>query len=230
MKKLGFLIVIVAILALAACAGTKTAASTAPVVEPPPPGTERLTLANAAMALYRFDLPEGQTWGNYTKLTVDYLVDDENITKHLRSGCVRLLGNYVEDVIKPGRLECIVNLGEDKLFAQSLIVNWNTNWAGMGAKPNEWFTVEYNISGSAAHAQFNRANVPAANATGPFFFALGLTSQDDGRRNAITQLVRNITLHHTSDPELNVISTGSGLEVPAFASYYPVFSSRVSNF
>jgi len=224
-----FLVVAIVLMAviLAGCGSSgapRPAAAAA--VEPAPPGTERLTLANAAMAIYRFDLPAGATWANYNKLTVDYMVDEENITKSLRSGAIRLLGNYKEEILEPGTFDMIVNLGDDALFAQSLIFNWNTNWAGLGAVPNEWFTVEYDISGGRAHGQFSRANVPAGNATGPFFFALGLTSQDDGRRNAITSLVKNITLHHATNPALNVVTTTSGFDVPAFASYYPVMSTR----
>ena len=232
MKKWIFMaIILIAAIALSGCASSGGAAPSAPAeVELPPEGTERLTLANGALAIYRFDLPAGTTWGNYNKLTAEYFVDEVNITKSLRSNAIRVLGNYKESVFDPGKLECIVNLGDDDLFAKSIIVNWVTSWAGMNAVANEWFTIEYNLNGSVAHGQFNRANIPAANATGPFFFGLGISAQDDGRRNAITQLVRNITLHHATNPALNVVSTGSGFEVPTFASYYPVFSTRVANF
>jgi len=233
MKKLGIIFMVVALLAaftLAACgsSGGKAAAKPQQVAEePPPPGTERLFLSNAALAIYKFELPAGQTWGNYNKLTAEYMVDEENIVKSLRSGAVRLYGNYkVEDFI-PDSGNTVVSLSTDSMFAHKIIHQQNTNWAGLGAVPNQWFTYTYDITGARAHGQFNKANVPAANAIGPFYFALGLTSQDEGRRNGITQLVRNITLHHATNAALNVISTGSGFEGSSSASYFINNARRV---
>lgn len=195
---------------------------------PPPPGTERLFLSNAAMAIYKFELPAGQTWGNYDKLTAEYLVDEENIGKNLRSGAVRLYGNYKAEHFKPDSGNSVISLSTDSMFANMIIDNNATNWGNLGAVPNEWFTYEYNITGSRAHGQYNKGNLPAANATGPFYFALGLTSQDEGRRNGIVQLVRNITLHHRTNPALNVVSTGSGFEGKSSAGYYLNNADRVS--
>jgi len=231
MKKLGFIIMIAMIVVLAGCAsssGTSTPSPAAAELPPPPPGTERLTLSNAGLAIFKFELPAGQTWGNYNKMTAEYLVDEENITKSLRSGAVRLLGNYLESNFKPDSGTKTISLGTDSMFANKIIDNNTTSWAAMGAVPNEWFSYEYNISGSRAHGQFVRSNVPAANETGPFYFALGLTSQDEGRRNAITQLIRNVTLHHATNPSLNVVSKGSGFEETASVAYYANNVVRVS--
>jgi len=235
MKKLGIIFVVVALIAaftLVTCAtggaGPKQSSASTPAEEPPPPGTERLFLSNAALAIYKFELPAGQTWGNYNKLTAEYMVDEENITKSLRSGAVRLYGNYKTEDFIPDSGNTVVSLSTDPMFAHKIIDQRMTNWAGLGAAPDKWFTYEYNITGSRAHGQFNKANLPAANATGPFYFALGLTSQDEGRRNGITQLVRNITLHHATNAALNVVSTGSGFEGSSSAAYYVNNCRRVS--
>jgi len=228
MRKTGFSIMIIVILALAGCASSGPKQAAASDVPPPPPGTERLSLANAALAVFRFDLPEGQTWGNYNKMTAEYLVDENNIVKYLRTGSVRLLGNYPEELFKPESKSCTVSLSTDSMFAHKIIDNNVTTWAAMGAVANEWFTYEYNITGSRAHGQFRKENIPAASDTGPFFFGLGLTAQDEGRRNAITQLIRNVTLHHATNPSLNVVSTGSGFTVPTSVAYYTNDLTRVS--
>jgi len=228
MKKLGIMFTIIAILAmvtLAACGSTGGGGATArPAafndLPPPPAGTERLFLANAGQAIFKFELPAGQTWGNYNKMTAEFMVDDENITKSLRSGCVRLYGSYKEEHFKPDSGRVTISLSSDAMFANMIIDNNSTNWAGLGAVANQWFTYEYNITGSRAHGQYNRANLPAASATGPFYFALGLTSQDEGRRSGIISLVKNVTLHHATNPSLNVVSTGSGFEEIASAAYY----------
>ncbi|MCL2196105.1 MAG: hypothetical protein FWB77_00660 [Treponema sp.] len=228
MKKLGLIIGIVALTAvitMTACAGNANADQAAPrpsrTLEPAPPGTERLRLANAGQAIFKFELPAGQTWGNYNKLTVEYMVDAENITKRLRSGCVRLYGNYKEEHFMPDSGNTTVSLSSDSMFANMIIDNNTTNWTSLGAVADEWFTYEYNITGSRAHGQYNKAaNLPAASATGPFYFALGLTSQDEGRINAITQLIKNVTLHHATNPTLNVVTSISGFEGNTSAAYY----------
>jgi len=96
----------------------------------------------------------------------------------------------------------------------------------MGAAANEWFTITYDISGTKGHTQFEKEHIPAPNSTGPFFFGLGIPGMDAGRFGGITQLIRNPTLHHKTNPALNAVSKGSGFDQPTFASYYPVMSKR----
>jgi hypothetical protein len=101
-------------------------------------------------------------------------------------------------------------------------------WGDLGAVADEWFTITYGLTGERAHAQFDRVNaMPAADETGPFFFGLGLAG--DGQMNAgTTQYIRNVTLHHATDPSLSVVSTGSGFDGPAFGSFPPVMSRRLA--
>ncbi|MCL2801614.1 MAG: LysM peptidoglycan-binding domain-containing protein [Treponema sp.] len=238
MKKLIPLLIITAFIVLFGCATTGEKG------EPlPPPGTERLTLGNAALAMYRFDLPPGQTWANYNKISAEYLVDEENFGRPLRSGAIRLYGNYEEDDFIEG-YDFIwddaegdfiaevslyyVSLGTDANFAERIIYNVSETWESLGAKPNEWFLYEYDISGAKAHGQFNRVNIPNRNDRGPFYFAMGITAQEEVRILIITHLIRNVTLHHATNPALNVVSTGSGFDLPAFASYGPVTAKRVA--
>jgi len=235
MKKLGIIFMVVALIAaftLVTCAsggaGPKQSTASTPAEEPPPPGTERLFLSNAALAIYKFELPAGQTWGNYNRLTAEYLVDEENIVKSLRTGAVRLYGNYRPEDFIPDSGNTVVSLSTDPMFAHKIIHQQIASWAQIGAVANQWFTYTYDITGGRAHGQFNRKNIPAASETGPFYFALGLTSQDEGRRNGITQLVRNITLHHATNAALNVVSTGSGFEGSSSAAYYINNCRRVS--
>ena len=238
MKK--WIFVLAALLATIAFSGCATTEAGLP---PPPPGTERLTLGNGALAMYRFDLPAGQTWGNYNKITAEYLVDADNIGRPLRSGAMRLLGNYKEDEFVedfdfvydeatdnfvPVAVRIYITLAADENFAQRIIYNVSETWDSLEAQPGVWFTYEYDISGAKAHGQFNRANIPARNATGPFYFALGISGQEEARLTLITQLIRNVTLHHATNPALNVVSTGSGFDMPSFASYGPITAQRVS--
>ena len=219
MKKFGVIFFITMVLAIVGCASSGSS-NTAAELPPPPPGTERLYLENGAYAIYRFDLPAGATWGDYDKITAEYMLDEANLKKQYRG--VRLMGNYKEDDFSSASSFRYVNLEN---FNGPYIADNTARRLAETATPDEWFTIEYNLSGSAAHAQFNRANLPGSSDTGPFFFGLGVSGENPGRRLGISQLIRNITLHHISDPELNVVSTGSGFEEPTFALWFDNVSS-----
>jgi len=236
MRKFWIILAVVTIAALVGCASTQQQTfweierPALEPIEPAPEGTARLILGNGGLAAFRFDLPAGQTWGNYNKLTVDFLLDDANLGKSLRSSAVRLLGNYAESEFAEDNGTMTVSLGQDVNFAQRIIDNHITTWAQLGITANEWYTYEYNITGSRAHGSFNRDNIPAADATGPFFFGLGLSAQDAGPINSINQLVKNVTLHHATNPSLNVVSTGSGFENEASTAYYPADARSSLNY
>jgi len=221
--------VILAVIALVGCAssgggGSAKPAAAAPV--PVPEGAERVNLDNGSYAIYRFDLPAGAKWSDYKKITADYMVDAANLTKQQRNKSdVRLMGNYTEEQFPVSGKNRIANLNEG-VNGPYIIDNVPKTFASMGAVADEWFTVEYDISGTKGHAQLVKSNIPAPGDTGPFYFGIGIPGMFEGRRNGITQLIRNVTLHHASDPSLNVVSKGSGFEEPTFLSYYPVSSTR----
>jgi hypothetical protein len=219
----------IAVIALAACASSGGGAKNEPPSVPVPEGAERLTLENGAYAIFRFDLPPGAKWGDYNKLTADYMVDEPNLKRPQRNeNNVRLMGNYSGEKAEKEGEKRFFNLadGPDSANGPYIMDNTPRTFASMGAVADQWFTVEYNITGSSAHAQFSKSNIPAANATGPFYFGFGIPGQANSSRTGIVQLIRNVTLHHASDPALNVVSTGSGFEEPTFASFVPILSKR----
>jgi hypothetical protein len=231
MKKFGiFLAVMIIAASLAGCASSDAARTNEPV-QPPPPGTERLLLENGAYAIFKFELPDGAKWADYNKITVEYMVDEDNIKKRQRNdNNVRLMGNYSEEKFELAGSFRNFNLGDGPSSSNGPYIMDNTprTFKNMDAVPNEWFTVTYDISGTKGHAQFQKANIPAPDAKGPFFFGIGIPGMDAGRFGGITQLVRNVTLHHAVNPALNVVSKGSGFEEPAFVSFYPALSKRES--
>jgi hypothetical protein len=229
MKKIGLFFAI-ALIALAGCASSGTGkTSKAEPVPPPPPGTERLILENGAYAIFKFELPAGAKWADYDKITAEYMVDEDNIKKRIRNdNNVRLMGNYIEEKFEISGSFRNFNLGDGPGSSNGPFIMDNTprTFASMGAAANEWFTVTYDITGTKGHAQFLKVNVPAPSATGPFFFGVGISGMDSGRFGGITQLIRNVTLHHAANPELNIVSKGSGFDQPTFVSFYPCLSKR----
>jgi hypothetical protein len=188
-------------------------------------------LENGAYAIFKFELPAGAKWSDYNKITADYMVDDVNIKKRIRNdNNVRLMGNYIEEKFELAGSYRNFNLGDGPASSNGPYIMDNTpkTWANMGATPNEWFTVTYDITGTKGHGQFLKEHVPAPNDTGPFFFGLGLTGMDSGRFGGITQLIKDATLHHKTNPALNAVSKGSGFDEPTFVSFYPCMSKRES--
>jgi len=224
---------LIAAIGLTGCASSSGAGAPAKkeAAPPPPPGTERLTLENGAYAIFKFELPAGAKWSDYGKITADYLIDEDNMNKKIRNGnAVRLMGNYTEDQFELAGSYRNFNMGDGPGSSNGPYIMDNTprTWDSMGAVPNEWFTLTYDISGAKGHAQFKKENVPAPSDKGPFFFGVGISGMDSGRFGGITQLIRNVTLHHKTNPALNVVSKGSGFDVPTYISFYPVMSKRES--
>jgi len=224
-------IALIAAIVLAGCAGTaggssaKSGKANEPA-SPPPAGTERLMLENGAYAIFKFELPAGAKWSDYNKITAEYMVDEANIKKKLRNdNNVRLMGNYTEDKFELAGSYRNYNLN-DGANGPYIMDNTPRTWDSMGAAANQWFTVTYDISGTKGHGQFVKTNIPAPDATGPFFFGVGLSGMDAGRFGGITQLIRNVTLHHKSNPALNAVSKGSGFDEPTFVAFYPCLSKR----
>jgi len=205
----------------------------------PPPGTERLHLANGAYAIFRFDLPPGTVWADFSHISADYMLDEANMAKPIRHW--RLMGNWREEHFSE-----VSEYGWRAVFLDDRFTNefgtgtWNgpfimhnnmgaPDWASLGAVADEWFTVTYDITGATAHAQFDRANaLPRPDEAGPFFFGLGISGDD--MENGVTQYIRNVTLHNRTYPSFSAVSTGSGFEEPTFAAFsYPsMLSTRVA--
>jgi len=230
-------------IALVGCGGAPPPVAPPPAVvaielEAPPPGTERLFLENGAYAIFRFDLPPGTVWADFSHISAEYLLDEAGFTNPFGLRGTRLMGNYREyhfRVSEDGSLRYITfsdsetnPYGTGTYNGPFIMDATDRNWEALGV-PNEWFTIEYDITGGVrAHGQFagNRANaIPGPDETGPFFFGLGVTGWGSGA-NGIMQLIRNVTLHHRYNPELNAVSTGSGFDEPTFGSFPPVMSAR----
>jgi len=183
---------------------------------------ERVLLENGAYAIFRFDLPSGTTWADFGKITAYFWVDAENMARQVRHW--RLMGVYAE-----GDFELWGELRIAYLWtyfnAPYIMDNTSRTFANMNAYANEWFSVTYDISGASAHEQFSTANIPAPNATGPFFSGVGISGHDRGA-DGITQYIGDVTLNHRTNPALNVVSRGSGFAEPAFASFGTPLSTR----
>jgi hypothetical protein len=193
--------------------------------------SETVTLGSGAYAFFKFELPASKTWSDYDTITATYTVDAANLAKEIRqSTLLRLMGNYAQAAIptatdNAGRLWITLN---DNTNAPYIIYNGGPGWGTAngwvhGASPqpgtavvaNQPFTVTYPTDGTNPHGSFAAANKPAAGATGPFYFALGIPGADSSNAAAaITQKIEKVTLKGKTAGTDDVVSSGSGYDVP----------------
>jgi hypothetical protein len=182
--------------------------------------TEKLTLANGQFALYRFDIPESQSFNDYTKIVVDYMVEDENQIKNKNVGMI-LHGAYnglmFEQVMKNGQVTGIMFPLTNETNNASIINNLysSVKLVDRGFSAGKWKTLEYKLSDNR-HGSFDNKYLPSeGDLTEYIYFALGITaSTGDG---AFTAYIKNIRLSNDAGNKTTV-STGSGFSVPALAA------------
>jgi hypothetical protein len=164
------------------------------------PYVEKIWLNNGATMLYKFVLPEGSVWEDYASLSVELKVDADTLALLNDGGLrmFRLYGAY--------NASHIAQVATDRFDLPVLnLNNFNAGWIMDNSKnsatdagvatwvADTWINVTFDISGAAAHAQFT--NMPAPDATGPFWFGIGLSGQGGPNSAGITQLVRNVLLN-----------------------------------
>jgi hypothetical protein len=189
---------------VAVTAGAYTfTATVSPLLEPET--LEQLTLAES-YAVYKFVLPKGATYGDYKSITVSYKMDATNLALATRS--LRLHGNY-------GDLTKFVaddnnTYAFDASNAAYIYDDIGTGAiTAAGAAADAWFTLTYRLVGNAPNGGFDAANnKPANTATGPFYFGIGIPGGSAGSASTPKiQLVKNITMVHSDDPNKNVVTT-----------------------
>jgi uncharacterized repeat protein (TIGR02543 family) len=170
-------------------------------------GVERITARNAGNPVFKFTVPQGDQFGNYTKITVKFLLNDEN--ESTADPVIRLYGSYaVGDFTEQNDRYWKGPPGSYLMF--------NNNMQKPSPLPKyEWFTVEipFNL------AKFNEGDFnsvfPKDDATGDFYFALGL-SLGGGTASAthVTSYMTEVTLSN-DDGSKKIVSPGGGFAKPA---------------
>jgi len=180
---------------------------------------EKITIINGAVPVYMFTIPEGDSIGNYTKLTAQFLVDEVNYRKQAR---VRAYGvypsEYFEDIGNIVFLDFSIGATDKNgpyLLSNVIGTNRNLPIVSKDAGANKWFTIEFPLNGMQ-HGAYNYENFPDSSANGDLIFALGLGT---GSATAdFTYYAKEIALEN-DDGSKKIISAGSGFNKPTFAGY-----------
>ncbi|MDR2534869.1 MAG: hypothetical protein LBD29_02400 [Treponema sp.] len=188
-------------------------------------GIEKITAVNGAFAVYKFTLPQGETFGSYTKITAQFLVDRENYKLIARA---RLLGNYTQEDFSETPTHRLIDYSSGETdkngpYIASNLYGSDTPFdiVSSEAGPNAWFALEFPLTGKR-HNAYKEEHFPDPGAAGDFYFCLGLSKAGvDGK---ITYYVKEVTLSN-DDGSKTVVSKGSGFDKPAFAAYSDGVSS-----
>jgi len=218
---------------------TKSGTATVTVIE----NTEIVALENGTYPIFKFELPEGRQFDDYIKISAEFqLVYPENAAGEGQPGAVqlrsvRLLGSYKETdfITSDGGVPLNAHVAKyDEKNAPFIAVNasgysWSyTAFPGFDPlKPGDWFAGEMNLDptyskdGDAGNGgSFDNGNWPDVDATGPFFFGIGLTGNVGTH---VVQRIKNVRLVGADDTIDDLYSVGSGFAdgLPAFAGYSP---------
>jgi hypothetical protein len=167
---------------------------------------EKITVQNGAFAIYKFELPNGSTFSEYTKITAEFYVSTPMYARNIRA---RVLGNYLpSDFGSNGN----INYGSGSTDKNGPYIINNKQGADGGLSvigitaAKTWATVEFPLTGNR-HASYVEGNCPAGEATGPFYFAVGLSKGGVG--DPVTYYVKKVTLT-SADGSKTVVSLGCG--------------------
>jgi O-glycosyl hydrolase len=178
---------------------------------------EKITVINGAVPVYAFTLPQGETFGNYTRITAQFLVDNENYVKLARA---RAYGTYrLDDFADIEQIKFIDFGGGDMdknvpyLVSNVIGADVNLDTVSGSAGANTWFTLEFPLYGKR-HQNYNPGHFPAADASGVLYFGAGLGTGNASR--SFTYYIKNVIM--SSDDGTRIIPAAV-LEKPAFAGY-----------
>jgi len=161
-------------------------------------GAERIVITNGGFAMYRFNLPAGATWADYSGLTVDYMISAAATLKEANSCRTLALNGPIPEEnfqlgVTDGNNLAIAPFGaENTEFRFSVLASWTTiaaytNSIGINAEAGEWFTIPYKIDGTGKSN--NYSHQPEFEDEGPFYFGIGISMASPAG-----QYIRNVKL------------------------------------
>jgi uncharacterized repeat protein (TIGR02543 family) len=217
-------------------------------------GAEKVALSNGSYVVYKFTIPSTSKWENYKELTAQYMIGDEALwaSGNNAAGGTRLMGPYKGkddfqfvditqgDTVVPKAIASY-NAGKNNqyILCNSVGGDWK-DLDGLAAAlnledgiiPGEWFTLTYDHTGgdkyTAGNPKYDDANLPAATATGDFYFGLGISGRG-AMTNPTVQYIKNVTLVGNSGIddlvatpvifELAASGSDPAIKFPAFTGY-----------
>jgi hypothetical protein len=166
---------------------------------------ESIVSGSSNTVTYRFTLPAGKKWSDYTRITWQVLVDDLT-TINMAATRAHIVGNYQAGDFSTENGE-FVKLSD---WNDARLVTISNN-GGMSAilgsdyVAHTWKTLSYSIAADnpLKDSSYNAETYyPAAEATGPFYFGIGLSVNPNSNSNGVCRyFVRGMALSNEDGTE-----------------------------
>jgi len=166
---------------------------------------ERHILGNGQFALYKFDIPAGSKLSDYTKITVDFMIENPIIDGEIYDvleivdGRMRLMGAYKEDRLLPvtvsgEKVGYRINMPSSATNDPSILNNFvsSARLVKVGFFSGQWKEFEIPFTGGNRPAYYDPATYFPEDATGEIYFGLGVTTIN--AINTYTSHIRNIRM------------------------------------
>jgi hypothetical protein len=159
---------------------------------------ESVVAGSSNTVAYRFTLPDGKKWSDYTKITWQVLVDDLT-TINMAATRAHIMGNYQESAFSTttGVWQKLSGWNDARLVT---ISNSGAMSAILGGDyvAHTWKTLEYSIAAdnSLKDGSYDAETYyPADAAAGPFYFGIGLSVNPNNNANGVCRyFVRGMAL------------------------------------
>ncbi|MDR2019244.1 MAG: hypothetical protein LBQ14_00585 [Treponema sp.] len=167
---------------------------------------ESIVSGSSNTVAYRFTLPEGKNWSDYTKITWQVLVDDL-ATINMAATRAHIVGNYQANVFNTTNGE--YQKLSDWNVARLVTISNGGNMSlilGTDYVAHTWKTLSYSIAedNSLKDGSYDEETYyPAANAAGPFYFGIGLSVNPNNNANGVCRyFVRGMALSNEDGTEV----------------------------
>jgi uncharacterized repeat protein (TIGR02543 family) len=166
---------------------------------------ESVVSGSSNTVAYRFTLPQGKTWSDYTRITWDVLIDDMT-TINMAATRAHIVGNYQESDFNSDT--GVWRKLSDWNNARLVTISNNGNMSailGSDYVPHTWKTLSYSIAADNAlkDSAYNAETYyPAPDAAGPFYFGIGLSVNPNSNSTGVCRyFVRGMALSNEDGTE-----------------------------
>jgi hypothetical protein len=207
---------------------TKNTALIAKWTDVAPAMVEMITARDSGVPVYRFTLTGEEKWSDIKSITFKVRVD-ETTSYNNTGGRAYVLGNYARSVFNnAGAYVTSNNWNAYRLYNFANSANVGTGILGgtsTNSRQGKWVTFTWDIGPTQADVPstyrdgaYTATYYPAATATGPFYFGVGITTNS----NTITYYIKDVALVKSNGNTIanDDLDTVDGTGSPKLGSFY----------
>jgi hypothetical protein len=152
---------------------------------------EKIYTAGNSVPMYRFTLPAGGKWSDYNKLTFSVMIEDQSVLDIASNVRAHIIGNVPAAGIDAAGIWSKTSGWGDARMVTISNGGSTKSIVGEAYQLYSWKVLESNIV-STNSGYVPATYYPADDATGPFFFGLGLSGQNT--TTYVTYYIKDVAL------------------------------------